>query len=563
MLELRDYQRAAIDALYKYWADGGGNGLIVLPTGAGKALVIAKIIEELLADYPDLRIANITHSKTLVEQNFKEFIGLSPFAPAGLYSAGLGRKDTRAQIIFGGIQSIYNKTKEVGAIDLVMVDEAHAISRKSDSQYGIFFDGVLEHNPDSRVCGLTATDFRLDSGRLTEGDDRLFHDVVYEIGIGELIAKDYLAPLSSKTGSIVIDTAGVGKRGGEFIAGELERAADKDEITEGAVAEAIARGGDRRAALFFCSGQDHSEHVRDELRRQGRTAESLTSRVPAAEQTRIIRDFKEGRVWALCSANMLTTGFNVPHVDLISMLRPTASTGLYVQMLGRGTRKAYGKTNCLVLDHSGNVAKHGPVDMVRPKTPGKGDGTPPQKICPVDIPDETGRYGCEEILLISIMTCPCCGYIFPPNEEEKITARADDKPVLSSEKPWSPVKSRKFFHHPGKAGKPDTVKVAYMVGFKTVNEWLCPAHEGFAKSRAQRYWRDHGGKMPFPKDVLEWLGRQDELQGTAEVQLDYGRDHRYPDVKAYRVQPVADNDNTPAAANDNGPAWAWEDSIPF
>lgn len=560
MLELRPYQRAALDALYAYWANDGGNGLIVLPTGAGKALVIAKLIEELLADYPDIRVANVTHSAQLVEQNFKEFIGLSPFAPAGIYSAGLGRRDARAQVLFGGIQSIYNKTDQLGAIDLVLVDEAHAISRNADSQYGAFFKGVREHNPDSRVAGLTATDYRLDSGKLTEGEDRLFDDVVYEIGIGDLIAQGYLAPLSSKTGGVIIDTGGVGKRGGEFIAGELERAADKDEITIGAVAEAIARGHDRRAALFFCTGQDHADHVRDEIRRQGRSAESLTSRTH--DKKRIIEDFKSGKAWALCSANMLTTGFNVPHVDLISMLRPTQSTGLYVQICGRGTRNAPGKNNCLVLDHSGNVARHGPVDMVRPKTPGKGDGTPPQKICPPDRADINGKFGCEEILLISVMECTCCGYIFPPNEEEKITARADDAPVLSTEKPWSAVTARRFYHHPGKDGKADTVKVVYRTGLRVVNHWLCPAHTGFAKTKADRYWRDHGGAAPYPKDVLEWLARAGELQETADIQLDYARNPRYPDVIAHRVAPVV------VAANDNVPtgsrlAAAMGDDIPF
>jgi DNA repair protein RadD len=553
-MELRYYQRESLDALYNYWADGGGNGLIVLPTGAGKALVVAKLIEELLADYPDMRIINVTHSKTLVEQNFKEFVGISPWTPAGLYSAGLGKKDAHAQVLFAGIQSIYNKTGQIGLVDLVIVDEAHAISRNADSQYGTFFAGVLAENPDARVCGLTATDYRLDSGRLTEGEDKLFDDVVFEIGIGELVEKGYLAPLSSKPGTVTIDTSGVGKRGGEFIAGELERAADKDWITEAAVAQAIARGGDRRAALFFCSGQDHSEHVRDEIRRQGRTAESLTSRVTPAEQARILEDFKAGRVWALSSANMLTTGFNVPHVDLISMLRPTTSCGLYVQMLGRGTRLAKGKADCLVLDHAGNVARHGPVDMVRPKTPGKGMGEAPIKQCPQ----------CDEILLISRMVCTCCGYEFPPSEEEKITAKPDDTPVMSTERPWSPVDGRKFWHHPGKAGKPDTVKVSYRIGLRTVNQWLCPGHPvgGFAKVQADKYWMNHGGARPFPAGVLEWLDREGELKDTAEIQLDYSRDHRYPDVKQYRVRKAsAEPQPEPAAPID----WSHEldDEIPF
>ena len=376
MLKLREYQRASIDALYDYWRAGGGNGLIVLPTGSGKALVIAKLIEELLADYPDMRIVNLTHSKTLVRQNYLEFISLNQFAPAGIYSAGLGRRDAKAQVLFAGIQSVAKKVDQLGDIDLTLVDEAHAISRNADTLYGQYFKAVKERNPNSRTAGLTATDYRLDSGRLTDGEDALFDDVVFEIGIRQLIDEGYLAPLTSKPGDVMIDLGGVGKRGGEYIAGQMERAADKDEITRAAVAQAIRVGQDRKSWLFFCSGQDHSEHVRDELIAQGISAASLTSR--STGQEKIVGDFKAGKIRALCSANMLTTGFNVQQVDLISMLRPTASTGLYVQICGRGTRIAKGKKDCLVLDHAGNVLTHGPVDAVNPKEPGKGDGEAPE-----------------------------------------------------------------------------------------------------------------------------------------------------------------------------------------
>lgn len=555
MLEARYYQRDSIDATYAYWGEGGRNGVIVLPTGSGKAYVIAKLIEELLRDYPDIRIVNVTDSKTLVAQNYKEFINLCPFAPAGIYSAGLGRRDANAQVLFCGIQSVADKTYELGAMDLIIIDEAQAISRDANTLYGKFFNGAISINPECRLLGLTATDYRMDSGKLTEGDDRIFHDVIYEIGLGELIQKGFLSPLISKSMETQIDVSGVHKRGGEFIAGELERAADQDPITEGAVREAIAYGADRKAWLFFCSGQDHSDHVRDELRRQGITAESVTSRTKG--QDKIIRGFANGEFRALCSANMLTKGFNVPRVDLISMLRPTASTGLYVQICGRGTRNAPGKKNCLILDHSGNVRRHGPVDMVQPKTPGSGEGEMPVKECPQ----------CHSLIMISKMVCDDCGYIFPPNEEEKITARSDDAPILSTEKPWSVVMSQRMSEHPAKVeGKPNTVKISYMVGFKSVNEWSCPGHSGFPKSKADRYWLLHQGQRPFPKSAVEWLERAGELKRTAEIQLDYAKNPKYPEVIGHRV---ADNDNapevdSPTASNDNT-SWADEldDAIPF
>lgn len=590
MLELRYYQRSALDALYEYWRNDGGNGLIVLPTGAGKALVIAKLIEELLADYPDMRILNVTHSAPLVGQNYQEFLGLLPFAPAGIYSAGLNRRDAKAQVLFCGIQSVWNKVEQIGDIDLVIVDEAHAISRNSNTQYGKFFKEVRERNPDSRTCGTTATDYRMDSGRLTDDLDdepvldpetglpipgqpakfKLFDDVVYEIGIGELIEQGYLTRLTSQRTTSKIDLKGIGSRGGEYIPGQVSEAAEL--IIEAAVAEDMALSEGRRAGLFFSTSKENAKHVAEAIRRHGRTCAVLTS--DNSHQTKeIFEGFKAGKYWAISSVSMITTGTNFPFVDFISLILSTKSPGKLVQILGRGTRNCAGKEDCLIADHGRNLAYHGPIDQIRPREPGSGLGEQPKKPCPQEgspgaTRDVNGQYGCGELIPISIMTCQCCGYIFPPNEEEKITAQAADAPVLSTEKPWHEVKSRTFYHHPGKGtdanGNPktDSVKVSYMIGLKTVNEWLMPAHTGLAKSKTDRAWVEMGGRRPFPKTVLEFLERQHELLPVVEVQLSYERDSRYPDIIARRYG--AANDNVPAAANDNA-VWRHDldDEIPF
>lgn len=577
VLQLRDYQRSAIDALYEYWRNDGGNGLIVLPTGAGKALVIAKLIEELLADYPDMRILNVTHSAPLVGQNYQEFLGLLPFAPAGIYSAGLNRRDAKAQVLFCGIQSVWNKVEQIGDIDLVIVDEAHAISRNSNTQYGKFFKEVRDRNPDSRTCGTTATDYRMDSGRLTDDLDddetppelvaagapikfKLFDDVVYEIGIGELIEQGYLTRLTSQRTTSKIDLKGIGSRGGEYIPGQVSEAAEL--IIEAAVAEDMALSEGRRAGLFFSTSKENAKHVAEAIRRHGRTCAVLTS--DNSHQTKeIFEGFKAGKYWAISSVSMITTGTNFPFVDFISLILSTKSPGKLVQILGRGTRNCAGKDDCLIADHGRNLAYHGPIDQIRPREPGSGLGEQPKKLCPQDMMDVNGNCGCGELIPISIMTCQCCGYVFPPNEEEKITAEAADAPVLSTEKPWHEVKSRNFYHHPGKQDKPDSVKVSYMIGLKTVNEWLMPAHTGFAKSKTDRAWVEMGGKRPFPKTVLEFLERQHELLPVVEVQLSYEREPKYPDIVARRYG--AANDNVPPAANDNRSyAEDWErDEIPF
>lgn len=575
MLELWPYQREALDALYKYWNEGGGNGLIVLPTGAGKALVIAKLIEELLADYPDMRIGNVTHSAPLVEQNFKEFIGLSPFAPAGIYSASLGRRDARAQVVFCNIQSVANRIDVLGDFDLIIVDEAHGIGRNANTQYGKFFRAFKKKNPEGRVAGLTATDYRMDSGRLTddmESDNdvdengaplrfKLFDDVVYEAKLTDLIDAGYLTRLVSGKTTSKIDLKGVGTRGGEYIPGQLSSAAER--IIEEAVAEDMVMSEGRRAALYFSASKENAKQIADCVNGHGRPCAVLTS--DNAHQTKkIFEDFRAGKYWAISSVNMITTGTNFPFVDFISLLLSTKSAGKLVQILGRGTRNSPGKIDCLVADHGKNLAYHGPIDQIRPKAPGSGEGDQPTKLCPQDKTDVEGKTGCGELIPISRMTCQCCGYIFPPSEEEKITAKAAIAPVLSTAPPvWHSVTGRTFREHPPKPGKPPSVKVSYRMGLNVQNEWICPQHEGYARSKADRYWSMHGGQRPFPRTVAEFLDRADELRTTAEIQLK--PDGKYQQVVGWRAgpaqdEPVADNDNwNPlSAAGDN-----WSSDIPF
>ncbi len=348
MLSLRPYQRDAIDALFSQWQTGeASNNLVVLPTGSGKSLVIAAIVQELLELYPLMRIGVVTHSKELIAQNFQELLKIWPQAPAGIYSAGIGRRDTRAAILFCGIQSVWNKVEALGKFDLLLIDEAHLISRNADTMYGKFMDALRQRQPDMRAVGLTATPFRLDSGRLDEGDERLFDKIIYEANVADLIHDGFLSPLVSKGTHAEIGTKGLHKRGGEFIAGELEAAAMSGDLVSRAAAEIVSRGTSRKAWLAFCSGIDHSMAVRDAIRAHGVSCEAVDGTMRKPERDGIIQRFRQGQIKCLTSVNVLSIGFNVPHVDLVALLRPTESAGLYIQQVGRGFRMAPGKENCI------------------------------------------------------------------------------------------------------------------------------------------------------------------------------------------------------------------------
>jgi DNA repair protein RadD len=263
------------------------------------------------------------------------------WAPAGVYSAGLNRRDLAAQMLFAGIQSVHKKVRQLGTVDLLMVDEAHLIPRKADTMYGRFIRDLREANPDMRLLGLTATDYRTDSGRLTEGDDRMFDAVAFEYGLRAAIDDGYLAPLISKATATALDTSGVAKRGGEFVASALQAAVDKHDLNVGIVDDVVRYGHDRRSWLVFATGVEHAMHLRDEIRRRGFGAEVVDGNTPPGERARILADFKGYRLRAVVNCGVLTTGFNHPGVDLIAAARPTESTGLYVQIAGRGTRPVY------------------------------------------------------------------------------------------------------------------------------------------------------------------------------------------------------------------------------
>ena len=534
MLTLRPYQQAAITAIYGYFQNSTGNPLVVIPTAGGKSLVMAAFIEGVLKAWPEQRILIVTHVRELIAQNHAEMIGLWPEAPAGIYSAGLGKREAQARILFAGIQSIHARASEIGRTDLVLIDEAHLIPGKSSTMYRRFLDDLARINPALKVIGLTATPFRLDCGMLHEGKNALFTDIAFEAPVRQLIDASYLSPLVSKQPATRLDVSKVGTRAGDFIARDLAAAVDQEAITRAAVTEIIACGRDRKSWLAFCSGVEHARHVAEEFARQGISCRTIFGDTPKDERDAIIAAFKRGEIRALASMGVLTTGFNAPGVDLIALLRPTKSAGLYVQMVGRGTRLAPDKENCLVLDFAGNVRRHGPIDLVRPRRPGEGGGgEAPTKVCPM----------CESIIALSATECPDCGYEFPARAV-KIAPTAATLPVLSPKTPqWLPVSGVSYRRHDKLGGQP-SLKVTYDCGLKSYSEWVCFEHHGYARQKATEWWRLRAPGLPVPLSVNEAVAQAGRLARPSEISV--RPSGRYLEVSGHRFTPCVNP--TPASA---------------
>jgi DNA repair protein RadD len=521
MLTLRPYQQAAITSIYGYFQSHKGNPLVVIPTAGGKALVIAAFIEGVLKAWPDQRILIVTHVRELIAQNHAEMIGLWPEAPTGIYSAGLGKREAQARVLFAGIQSIHRRAQEVGHTDLVLIDEAHLIPANSSTMYRRFLDALTRINPALKVIGLTATPFRVDCGMLHEGKSALFTDIAYEVPVRDLIDAGYLSRLVSKQPATRLDVSKVGTRAGDFIQRDLAAAVDKEAITRAAVTEIIEHGRDRKSWLAFCSGVEHARHVAEEFGHQGITCRTIFGDTPKEERDAIIAAFKRGEIRALASMGVLTTGFNAPAVDLIALLRPTKSAGLYVQMVGRGTRLSPGKEDCLVLDFADNVRRHGPIDLVRPRRPGEaGGGEAPTKVCPE----------CDSIIALSATECPDCGHVFPPREV-KIAPTAAALPVLSPKLQWVPVHGVSYSRHDKLGGLP-SLKVTYSCSLKSYSEWVCIEHQGYARQKAAEWWRKRAPGFPVPLSVDEAIAEAARLARPTEISV--RPSGRYVEISGYR-----------------------------
>jgi DNA repair protein RadD len=476
MTELREYQQRAINQLYQWFDDGGtGNPCMVLPTGSGKSHIVAALCKDVLQSWPETRVLMLTHVRELIVQNAEKMLQHWPGAPLGICSSGLRKNTLTEPITFAGIQSVRNKAKQIGHVDLIIVDECHLIGHEDAGGYRKLIGALLAVNPALRVIGLTATPYRLGHGMITD-KPALFDALLEPVTIQELIHKGYLMPLRSKVTKEKLSTEGIKKRAGDYVESEMQAAFDTEKHNMAVVDEVISLAGDRKAWLFFCAGVNHAQHIADELNDRGIVAACLTGDTSEAERDQIIEDFKSGAIRALTNVNVLTTGFDYPDIDLIAMLRATMSPALYVQMAGRGLRPKTHTDHCLVLDFAGVVETHGPITNVRPpsKKGGSGEGEAPAKVC----------ESCGEIVHISATICPTCNDPFPAPEPPKLALR--DVDIMGFDSDDMIITDWRWREHISRASGKQMIAVDYYGGISdpVITEYFTILHEGYAGSAA-------------------------------------------------------------------------------
>lgn len=357
MYTLRDYQQQAVDNTLAHFRKTQRSAVIVLPTGAGKSLVIAELAR--LARFP---ILVLTHVKELVEQNAQKFksMGMQP----GIYSAGLNEKDLSQQVTFASIQSL---ARNIDALQrhysLIIIDECHRVSEDTDSQYAKVIAQLRRNNGTLKVLGLTATPYRLSSGwvyhRHYHGfvrgkEDAPFSECIFELPLRYLINKGFLTPPK------VIDAAiahydfsallAMSSRPSEGDLNVLLKSAKR--ATKAIINDVIAHSASRHGVMIFAATVAHAKEILSYLPEHD--AHIIIGDTESSQRDEIIQKFKRKKFKYLVNVSVLTTGFDAPHVDFIAILRPTESVSLYQQIVGRGLRLSEGKNECLVIDYAGN-----------------------------------------------------------------------------------------------------------------------------------------------------------------------------------------------------------------
>lgn len=358
MYKLRDYQQEAVQNVIRFFRKSHDPAVIVLPTGAGKSLVIAE-----LSRIARGRVLILAHVKELVEQNYEKYksYGLE----AGIFSASLKQKSSSEKAIFGSIQSVARASDEFfKGFSLVIIDECHRVAEEGPTQYQEVIKKLRGHNPGIFTLGLTATPYRLGLGWIYEFSSqgeiktqkpRFFKQCVFELPLSYMIQNKFLTvPVKIDIPVTSYDFSELTLGDKPFSSTEIEEILkNQKRLTPFIIKNIvdITEKYNRQGVMIFAATVKHAQEIMEYLP-EGQ-ARLVIGDTELQERDQIVQDFKQKKFKYLVNVSVLTTGFDAPHVDVIAILRPTESNSLYQQIVGRGLRLDKLKKDCYILDYTG------------------------------------------------------------------------------------------------------------------------------------------------------------------------------------------------------------------
>lgn len=418
MIILRDYQSILKQDIYTAWQIVR-YVMAVAATGSGKTTVFASVIH----DHNGPAIA-IAHRHELVGQ-----ISLA-LARHGVRHRIIGQpaliRDCVASHIADTGRSYYNANAHVGVasvdtlvkmppetpwfktVTLWVQDEAHHVL--ADNKWG----KAVSLFPNARGLGVTATPVRADGKGLGRHADGLMDTMVFAPSMRDLINRGYLTDYRIFAPPSDLNLSGVGiSAGGDYSPDPLRKAVKKSHIVGDVVQQYINHAGGK-LGVTFCPDVESASDAAAAFRQAGVPAETVSAKTPAAVRAAIIRRFANGEIKQLTNCDLFSEGFDLPAIEVVSMMRPTLSFGLYSQQFGRALRIMPGKSHAIIIDHVQNVMRHGlpdapqewSLDRRERRSRGTADDTIPVRVCPAC----TGVYD----RAIYGLSCPYCGHIVEP-----------------------------------------------------------------------------------------------------------------------------------------------------
>jgi DNA repair protein RadD len=456
-LTLRPYQSRAISDLRAAYRAGARAPLLVGPTGMGKTVILAEILRGLSERGRSGLV--LVHRRELIAQTAAK-LDLAG-VPHGIIAAG--HISAAAPIQIASVQTLARRLHTITSPpDLIVIDEAHHATAGSWSR-------TLDHWPDAHRLGVTATPIRLD-GR---GLSAVFDHLVFGPSVADLVTEGFLTPARIYAPPQQADLSGLKRRAGDFAVDQAAERLDRPSVTGDAIAHFRRFAGDQRAIAFCCSTA-HAGHVCDQFNAAGISAATLLGSTDPVQRDRVVQSFAAGTLQVLVTVDVVSEGFDVPAAGCAILLRPTQSLGLYLQQVGRVLRPALGKAAAIVLDHVGNVHRHGFPDDHRDwslddrlkRSRAAGAAAPTVRTCQVCFAAFPPQPA-----------CPCCGTPVPIQPARQLRQVAGELTELHREAVRQRVAERRRART-----LPELMAIARQRGYSPA--WAWKVHN--ARSNAQR-----------------------------------------------------------------------------
>ena len=565
-ITLRPYQQDALNAVLDAF-QRQRSVLLEAACGAGKTILFSSIIRHFAEKYPAMRSVILAHREQLVKQARDKLLKVWP---EGEDKVGMACKsacstvELEKPVVIASPQTLAARIGSMPPVQLAIVDEVHRLppaDRKS--QYGGLMEALRGYYPEMRLLGVTATPYRLNHGyiygdKCRHPEQNWFSDLSYKVGIYDLQAQGFLVPLKLYIADEP-DLSDVGTSStGDWNIDELAEAMSKSVHVNSAV-EAVQRyASDRKHIVVFGVTIEHAEVLRDVFREAGYSTVAVHSKMPKAERDAALYAFDRGDVQVVCNVGVLTEGWDCTSVDCMVMCRPTKSAALYCQMAGRGLRLHEGKTDCLMLDLSGNYAEHGRPEAPRVKMgreSGEGDGSwecpechfvnePKDKVCascgyerPEPEPEMRDCPHCRFPFPANKLVCPHCGQVRSQRKAVELHEVKRDIDLLPKlvEIAFEPVVNADFVSRKGNAMIEIRLLVSEGGGLPfQVNDYL--DFDGTAgewsRCRAHQKWMRLASTNP-PRTLSEAKERISELNFPPRVLIKRDKTGKYWNVAGW------------------------------